>query len=65
MADKEYQSLPQPPPPVGFPVTAPPDFAIPHEVTRFQRGGKSLLRAIRQRIGRPRQVDAVKSAPRS
>jgi hypothetical protein len=64
MTDKEFQS-PQPRPPVGFSVDAPPDFAIPEELTRFQRGGKRLYRAIRQRLARPRQVDAVKSAPRS
>jgi hypothetical protein len=65
MTDKEYQSLPQPDPPIGFPAEAPPDFAVPHEVTKFQRGGKKLIRAIRKRLERTREADAVSSARRS
>jgi hypothetical protein len=65
MTDKEFQSLPQPRPPIGFPATAPPDFAIPHEVTKFQRGGKKLIHAIRKRFQRTREADAVSSARRS
>lgn len=50
MTDKEYTSLPRPRPPIGFPATAPPDFAIPHEVTKFQRAGKRLVHmALRRR----------------
>jgi hypothetical protein len=65
MTDKEFQSLPQPDPPIGFPVEAPPDFAIPHEVTKFQRGGKKLIRAIRKRFEQTRDVEAAKPARRS
>ncbi len=49
MADKTSQPLSEPRPPIGFPATAPPDFAVPEELTRFQLGAKKLFRILFRR----------------
>jgi hypothetical protein len=49
MADNTSQTPTKPRPPIGFPATAPPDFAVPEELTRLQLGAKRLVRLIFRR----------------